>query len=476
MSDATKDSATEAVAKIAVIGAGWWSQGWHLPCLDRNPQAQIIAIIDSSPHPKSSLNPNLESLEALHARYQAPIYKSVDEFLQDTKVSSELDGVLIATPHATHYDVARQFLLLGPSSSSFSPQQQESSSSPSSNIDGDHQQPRKPVHILMEKPMTTNIQHALDLFQLVRHTTTVDEKDSNTNSLSSTSTTTSSHVERGSFWVNHSANFRIQTKLARDTVESGTIGRVRHITAFFGSPLTWIFDDPTNTGWNEPTEGMLGNGFAWGQSSHLLAWIYHVCPMVRPLEVYCTMTHSETTGADVSHSATIRCCRTATPDEQEVPSNNTAKPPDDIVVLSLSGTTLLPGNAHSHPPVAKEVQIEIFGSHGCIFYRGNDRDPTSGRLELRHADGSIQVLHDQFAFENLDNEGFGPESLQNFVQLCCGSGHGGDDRQTTGGGGDSGSVYAGANVMDGLRSVQTIDAMYRSNASGQPEKVLHPPN
>jgi predicted dehydrogenase len=478
MSDATTAGAPKAVAKIAVIGAGWWSQGWHLPCLDRNPQAQIIAIIDTSSHPKSSLNPNLESLENLQARYQAPVYHSVDEFLQDTKVSSELDGVLIATPHATHYDVARKFLCLGASStSSFSDQQE--SSSPSSNADVDHPQRRKPVHILMEKPMTTNIQHALDLFQLVRHTTTMDEKDSH-NSTSSSTPSTSSQLERGSFWVNHSANFRSQTKLARDTIVSGTIGRVRHITAFLGSPLSWIFDDPTNTGWNEPTEGMLGNGFAWGQSSHLLAWIYHVCPMVRPIEVYCSMIHSETTEADVSHSATIRCCSstdvTTTPDEPEggitASYNTTKQPPADIVVLSLSGTTLLPGNAHSHPPVAKEVQIEIFGSHGCIFYRGNDRDPTSGRLELRHADGSIQVLHDQFDFENLDNEGFGPESLQNFVQLCHGSGRGGDDNTATGGGG----VYAGANVMDGLRSVQTIDAMYRSNASGQPEKVLHPPN
>ena len=37
------------------------------------------------------------------------------------------------------------------------------------------------------------------------------------------------------------------------------------VSAFFASPLSWIFDDPANTGWNEPDDSgeMLGNGFAW---------------------------------------------------------------------------------------------------------------------------------------------------------------------------------------------------------------------
>ena len=164
------------------------------------------------------------------------------------------------------------------------------------------------------------------------------------------------------------------------------------------------------------------------------------------------MTHSDVTGADVSHSATIRC-------DTDRSLNGDEEGKSDNIVLSVSGTSLLPGNAHSDPPVAKEVQIQIFGTQGSLLYIGNDRDPKSGKLELRNPDGSIEVLHDHFDYENLDNEGLGPESLQNFVQLCRGN---------------PDSVDAGADVMDGLRSVQTIDAMYRSNASLKPEKVLHP--
>lgn len=32
-------------ARIAVIGAAWWSQGWHLPQLQRNPDAIIAGIM-----------------------------------------------------------------------------------------------------------------------------------------------------------------------------------------------------------------------------------------------------------------------------------------------------------------------------------------------------------------------------------------------------------------------------------------------
>ena len=35
----------ERRARIAVLGAGWWSQGWHLPHLSRNSEVVIAAII-----------------------------------------------------------------------------------------------------------------------------------------------------------------------------------------------------------------------------------------------------------------------------------------------------------------------------------------------------------------------------------------------------------------------------------------------
>jgi predicted dehydrogenase len=178
--------------------------------------------------------------------------------------------------------------------------------------------------------------------------------------------------------------------------------------------------------------------------SHLLAWIYHVCPNLQPVDVYCNMVHSEKTEADVSLSATIRCY-----------DGSSSK---ELAIMNVSGTSLLPGNAHSLPPVGKLADIKIFGTDGSLLFGGDDRDPDSGRLELRRPDGRTEVLHENFHFENLDADGLGPESLQNFVQLCCGNM----------------DVYAGANVMDGLRSIQTIDAMYRSHDSGGPVNIKLP--
>ena len=154
------------------------------------------------------------------------------------------------------------------------------------------------------------------------------------------------------------------------------------------------------------------------------------------------MTTSGRTGADVSHAATVTCGNGAT--------------------MSLSGTSLLPGNAHSDPPVAKRVRIEIYGMEGALFYGRNDRDPTSGKLEWSwggdHENaGSVKIQCPElgFQFEELDQEGIGPESLQCFIDACLGRDN----------------YYLGADSLVGLRSVQTIDAMYRRHVSGNCEDV-----
>ena len=99
-------------------------------------------------------------------------------------------------------------------------------------------------------------------------------------------------------------------------------------------------------------EKLMRASFTRGQSSHLLAWIYHVagCENLIPTRVYCAMTTSERTGADISHAATVICKNGAT--------------------FSLSGTSLLPGNAHSDPPVGKRIAIKIFGDKGALVYSG----------------------------------------------------------------------------------------------------------
>ena len=46
----TSSSSTSSPAHIALVGTGWWGQGWHLPHLEANPHATIAAIVDTSPN------------------------------------------------------------------------------------------------------------------------------------------------------------------------------------------------------------------------------------------------------------------------------------------------------------------------------------------------------------------------------------------------------------------------------------------
>ena len=336
-----------------------------------------MAIVDKSSDPTSKLNPDLETLSTLSGKYQCRTFNSVEELLGDVEIGPNLDGVLVATPHATHYSIGKELLKV---------------------VNQRKQNKSKPLHILMEKPMTTDIDDALNLYKLVQSESDGDSQ----------------------FWLNHSANYRVQTAMAREAISSGRLGKICHVSASFASPLKWIFHDPENDGWNKPTGNMLGNGFGWGQSSHLLAFLFHILPDLNPVNVYCRMTHSKTTGADIAHSATVECL--------DLKSKET-------VVMNVSGTSLLPGNQYSNPPIAKLVQIDVYGEDGSLHYSGNDLDPSSGSLDFRATNGSVEVLCDRFEFEAYDNEHYGPESIQNFVELCCG-----------------GYGVAGANVLDGLVS------------------------
>ena len=67
-------------ARIAVIGAAWWSQGWHLPQLLRNPDAELTAIMQRSEQPTAAafLNLTLETKTQLAERYAGvPIFRWV---------------------------------------------------------------------------------------------------------------------------------------------------------------------------------------------------------------------------------------------------------------------------------------------------------------------------------------------------------------------------------------------------------------
>lgn len=122
----------------------------------------------------------------------------------------------------------------------------------------------------------------------------------------------------------------------------------------------------------------------------------------------------------------------------------------------ISGSAGIPGDAHGDNPVGKLLEVSVFGSEGSLVYSGDDQQLDSGALELRRHDGkpALEVLHDQFQFENYEPSGNGPESLHAFIDACVGR-----------------KAYVGADAVVGLKTVMAIDGMYRSARSGNVEIV-----
>ncbi len=174
---------------------------------------------------------------------------------------------------------------------------------------------------------------------------------------------------------------------------------------------------------------------------------------------------SQLTGADIHDAAVITCACGAS--------------------ITVSGTAALPDQPHAHAPAGnsaagagggagsgatgKIVEVKIVGDRGVLLYGGDDTDPASGKLELRRAGGpsgapppSTEFPAPSFAFENCDAAGDGPESLQAFLAHCLdGRGHAAAEAR-----------FVGADVAVGLKTVQTVEAMYRSAAAGQSVDVL----
>jgi predicted dehydrogenase len=67
------------------------------------------------------------------------------------KLGPELDGVMLATPHTTHYGIGQVLL-----------------DEAKRRIDAGE----KPLHILMEKPVTANVEEAKELHEVSRNCST----------------------------------------------------------------------------------------------------------------------------------------------------------------------------------------------------------------------------------------------------------------------------------------------------------------
>lgn len=222
--------------RLAVVGTGWWSSEFHIPSLTAYDGAELVGLVDSDP----------ERLRRVAEHYaDLPTYSSIDELI----AAGAADGVVIATPPATHYDIAAKSLAAG-------------------------------LHVMLEKPMTIDSQQAWELVDIA-----------NTRSLHLTVGLTFQHT-------------RAAQALRRE-IRSGAIGELVAVSGLFasmveayyrGSPeqyeevFQWSINGPTAGTYS--SNGMAGGGQAFTQLSHAFGMVLHVCgDPVR--EVYAKMNYRD---------------------------------------------------------------------------------------------------------------------------------------------------------------------------------------
>lgn len=113
-----------AKARVAVIGAGWWSTTAHIPGLKANSNAELVALADKRP----------EALEGAAMKF-GPV-KTYTDF-REMLAQEQLQGVVVCVNHAAHYEVAKACLEAG-------------------------------LHVMLDKPMVLFAREAHDLVNTAR--------------------------------------------------------------------------------------------------------------------------------------------------------------------------------------------------------------------------------------------------------------------------------------------------------------------
>lgn len=148
-----------------------------------------------------------DARELFEREFGAPAYQNYRALLGEH--ASELDAVTIVTPHTLHYDQAKACI-------------------------------ERDLHLLIEKPMVTNVQQAVDIIELA----------------------TERNLE---VHVGYQRHFHPAFKQMRHQIESGAIGDLRAVNCFISQD--WI-DNHRNTWRVDPD--FSGGGQLYDTGSHLL--------------------------------------------------------------------------------------------------------------------------------------------------------------------------------------------------------------
>lgn len=282
--------------RVAVVGAGWWASNHHVPSLAGYANADLVALCDA----------DRDRAAEVAGEHGVPhVVTDVGEL-----PGLGVEAAVVATPHTTHHEVAARLLDAG-------------------------------VHVLVEKPLTTTTEHAVDLLR---------------------------RAERAGVHlaVGYTDQYAPTAAVARDLVQH-RIGELVQVMGEFSSGTEDLFaeaeveqDGAADDGAPEDQHpGTYGAGRGGGQAHTQLT---HVMGMV------CWVT-----GRQVAQVAAFTDHRGH---EVDV---------DDVAAFRLvgGGTGVVTSTGAADEPLQRR-HVRYLGTRGSV-----DQDMTSGRLTFRAADGTV---------------------------------------------------------------------------------------
>jgi predicted dehydrogenase len=221
-------------------------------------------------------------------------------------------------------------------------------------------------------------------------------------------------------------NFKDFARRAADLVAAGRVGEPRHVALQMASATRDLFAGeglaetagalfrPQASTWADPARA---GGYGWGQLTHALGLMFEVVRLA-PAEVF-AWGGLGPSGVDYYDAMALRFANGATG--------------------TVSGAATMPKGA------AYQLDLRVFGTEGMLLL-----DMERARMELRRDDGEDEVA----ALDPEAGAYAAVAPVHRLIDACLGR---------------MARNEAGPTV--GLRAVEALDAMYRSMASGRPERV-----
>lgn len=154
-------------ARVGIIGVGWWTTTAHIPGLMKNPDAELVALADRRPEIMAKAGETYKLAVKQYTDYKVML------------AEERLDGVVVATNHSSHYEIAKDCLDAG-------------------------------LHVMLEKPMVLKARDAYDL------------RD------------TAQRLGR-ELIIGYPWHYTTNTRRARDIIQSGELGAIEFVSSLFSS-------------------------------------------------------------------------------------------------------------------------------------------------------------------------------------------------------------------------------------------------